>query len=145
PQTDYYRLQAIFMSGYRPSQWVPQVQRKLNEATAAQEKDAAEANAKIDAAVAKTKKEADGLRQSFAERLFADGLARLPEAIREDVRVALATAPDKRTEMQKYLVAKFQKDLRPDAAALAPALARTYPEYAARSKTLADTIKFEEA
>ena len=29
PQTDYYRLQAIFMSGYRPSQWVPQEQRRL--------------------------------------------------------------------------------------------------------------------
>jgi Protein of unknown function (DUF1553)/Protein of unknown function (DUF1549) len=144
PQTEYYRLQAVFMSGYRPSQWVPQVQRKLNEATAAQEKAATEANAKVDAAVAKTKKEADVLRQSFAERLFADGLAKLPEAIREDVRMALATAPDKRNEVQKYLGAKFQKDLRPDAAALAAVLTRTYPEYANRSKTLADAIRAEE-
>src|SRR5205807_4013169 len=81
PQTDYYRLQAVFMSGYRPSQWVPQVQRKLNEATAAQEKDAAQVNAQVDAAVARLKKEADALRQSFAERLLVDGLAKLPEAI----------------------------------------------------------------
>jgi hypothetical protein len=145
PQTDYYRLQAVFMSGYRPSQWVPQVQRKLNEASATQEKDAARVNGKIDAAVAKLQKEAEALRQSFAERLLADGLANLPEAIREDVRVALATAPDKQTGVQRYLVAKFRKDLRPDAAALAPALARTYPEYAARSKVLADAINAEEA
>ena len=49
PQTDYYRMQAIFMSGYRPGQWVPQVQRKLPEATAAQEKEAKEHAAKLDA------------------------------------------------------------------------------------------------
>jgi hypothetical protein len=145
PQTDYYRLQAVFMSAYRPSQWVPQVQRKLNEATAAQEKEAADANKKVDAVVAKIKKEDEALRQSFAERLFADGLAKLPEAIREDVRVALATAPDKQNEVQKYLVAKFRKDLRPDAGTLPAVLARTYPEYAERSKTLADAIRSEEA
>lgn len=57
PQTDYYRMQAIFMSGYRPSQWVPQVQRKLNEATAFQEKEAKEHNAKIDALIAPLKKQ----------------------------------------------------------------------------------------
>src|SRR5579864_912518 len=36
PQSEYYRLQAIFMSAYRPGQWVPQVQRRLLEATAAE-------------------------------------------------------------------------------------------------------------
>ncbi|HEY2908937.1 MAG TPA: DUF1549 domain-containing protein, partial [Gemmataceae bacterium] len=41
PQADYYRLQAVFMSGYRPNQWVPQEQRRLLEATASQEKEAA--------------------------------------------------------------------------------------------------------
>src|SRR4029077_7998625 len=40
PQTDYYRIQAIFMSAYRPAQWVPQEQRHLFEATQAQEKEA---------------------------------------------------------------------------------------------------------
>ena len=29
PQTDYYRVQAVFMSGYRPTQWVPQVAAAL--------------------------------------------------------------------------------------------------------------------
>ena len=28
-QEEYYRVQAVFMSGYRPAQWVPQVERKL--------------------------------------------------------------------------------------------------------------------
>src|SRR5438552_6806154 len=57
PQTEYYRVQAVFMSGYRPSQWVPQVERKLNQATAAQEKEAKEVNAKVDASVAGLKKQ----------------------------------------------------------------------------------------
>ncbi len=145
PQTDYYRLQAIFMSGYRPSQWIPQVQRKLNEATAAQEKEAAEYNAKIDASVAKLKKQADELRQRFADRLFEERLAKLPEAIREDVRVALATAADKRNEVQKYLANKFQKELRPEGAALQAVLSKNFPEYAEKSKPLADALKAEEA
>jgi hypothetical protein len=145
PQTEYYRLQAIFMSGYRPSQWVPQVQRKRNEATAAQEREAAEYNAKVDAAVAKVRKQAEELRQRFAERLFEDRLAKLPEAIRDDVRGALATAADKRNEVQKYLADKFQKDLRPTAAALEAALTKGFPEYAGKAKPLADALKEEEA
>ena len=36
-QTEYYRVQAVFMGGYRPAQWIPQVERKRLEATAAQE------------------------------------------------------------------------------------------------------------
>jgi hypothetical protein len=63
PQTDYYRMQAIFMSGYRPGQWVPQVQRKLQESTAAQEKEAKEYNAKIEAAIAPLKKEQTELKK----------------------------------------------------------------------------------
>ena len=29
-QEEYYQVQAVFMSGYRPAQWIPQVERKLN-------------------------------------------------------------------------------------------------------------------
>jgi hypothetical protein len=67
PQTDYYRMQAIFMSGYRPSQWIPQVQRKLNEATAAQEKEANEHNKKIDVTIAPLKKELAALKKDEKE------------------------------------------------------------------------------
>ena len=62
PQTDYYRMQAIFMSGYRPGQWIPQVQRKLNESTAAQEKAAKEHNARIDVEIAAIKKQWGALK-----------------------------------------------------------------------------------
>jgi len=145
PQTDYYRLQAVLMSGYRPAQWVPQVQRRLLEATAAQEKEAAALNVRIDAEVTRLKKQGDELRRQLAERLFADQLAKLPEPIREDVRQALATAPDRRSEVQKYLAAKFQRDLRPDAAALPAVLLRSYPECVERTKGLAEALRKEEA
>jgi Protein of unknown function (DUF1553)/Protein of unknown function (DUF1549)/Planctomycete cytochrome C len=67
PQTDYYRMQAIFVSGYRPSQWVPQVQRKLEESTAAQEKEAKQLAAKIDALTAPLKKQAAELKKTEKE------------------------------------------------------------------------------
>jgi hypothetical protein len=145
PQAEYYRLQAIFMSAYRPSQWVPQVQRRLLEATEAQQKEAQDHNAMVDAAITPLRKQAAELTAQFAERLFADRLGKLPEAIREDVRQALATDPAKRTEVQKYLADKFQKDLRPDPRALEPLLKGTYPDYATRAAAVAAAVQAEEA
>jgi hypothetical protein len=144
PQTDYYRLQAIFMGAYRPSQWVPQAERRRLEASEAQEKELNEHNAKIDAAVAELKKQADALTKEYADKLFAERLAALPEAIREDVKGALAADPAQRSDVQKYLADKFQKDLRPDPPALAQILPKTYPEYAAKSTPIAEQIKAEQ-
>ncbi len=36
PQRDYYQMQAIFTGAYRPAQWVPQVERRLLQASAAE-------------------------------------------------------------------------------------------------------------
>jgi hypothetical protein len=145
PQTEYYRMTAIFMGAYRPEKWVPQVERRLFEASAAQEKEAKEHNAKVDAAVAALKKEADALRRKFADRLFQERLAALPAQIRDDVRLALATAPAKRSEVQKYLAVKFEAELRPPPAALPATLAKSYPEYQQQSKSLTERMQAEVA
>jgi hypothetical protein len=145
PQADYYRMQAVFMSAYRPTQWVPQVQRRLLDATAAQEKEATAHNAIVDAAIAALRKQLGALNQQFGERRFNERLAALPEAIRDDVRTALATDAGKRTEVQKYLAGKFQKDLRPEAGTLAKLLSDAYPEYKTRAQDLDAKIKAEEA
>ena len=145
PQTDYYRMQAVFMSAYRPAQWVPQVQRRLLEATEAQEKEAAAHNATVNTAVAALRKQLDDVNKQFGERRFAERLATLPEAIREDIRTALATEAGKRTEVQKYLAGKFEKDLRPDPATLARLLTAAYPDYKTRAQELDTKIKAEEA
>ncbi len=81
PQTDYYRMQAIFMSAYRPSQWVPQVQRRILEASEAQEKEAKEFNAKIDAAVAPLKKQIEEVKKQKEQ---AAKLAELTKALQAE-------------------------------------------------------------
>jgi hypothetical protein len=128
PQRDYYRLQAVFMGAYRPYQWVPQVERKLMEASQAQITAANEHNARIDAAVVAIVQEGEVLKAQYAGRLLDDRLARLPEPIREDTRTALAADPSTRTDVQKYLAEKFQAELKPEGDALIKALTDTYPE-----------------
>src|SRR5262245_22018379 len=110
PQSEYYRMQAIFMSAYRPGQWVPQVQRRLLEATAQQEKEAAAHNARLDAAIAKVNQQKADLQKQFAERLFSERLAKLPPQLRDDVKTALSAEPAKRSEIQKYLAAKLKQN-----------------------------------
>jgi hypothetical protein len=93
PQTDYYRLQAIFMSGYRPGQWIPQVQRKLHEASAVQEKAAADHNAKIDALLAPLKKEQAELKKMEKEPKAKERLPKLAEEIKA-LEVTKRTLPE---------------------------------------------------
>jgi hypothetical protein len=145
PQTDYYRLEAVFMGAYRPAQWVPQVERHLFEMSAAQDKENKENNARIDAAVAPLRKQIEELQKQFGERLFNERLAKLPEAIREDVKTALATEAAKRNEVQKYLAGKFQNELRPEPKTLAKLLTDTYPEFKTKHQEAEAVIRAEEA
>ncbi len=126
-QADYYRVQAIFMSGYRPADWVPQAERKRLEATEVQETRAKAVNDQIDAAIARRQKVIDAITTAFGERRFEERLAALPVAIREDVRAAFATAADKRNEVQSYLFGKFESELRPPPGVLANRLASESP------------------
>jgi hypothetical protein len=138
PQRDYYQMQAIFMSAYRPSQWVPQVQRRLLEATAVEQAAAAKHNSGIDAAIIEQRKKRSSLVALLTMRLAEERLAALPVEIRDDVRIALKTPPRKRNEVQKYLATKFQLVVYPAGPALEQTLAKRYPEYAG-------TRKFDEA
>ncbi|MFI5456211.1 MAG: DUF1553 domain-containing protein [Isosphaerales bacterium] len=139
-QEEYYQVQAVFMSGYRPAQWVPQVERKLNESTAVQQAEAKAFNAKIDTKVAELNAKAQSLKTTFAARLFNDRLAKLPEPIREDTRHALAAEAGKRTEVQKYLAGKFAKHLHPPENEVPTLLTATYPDYKAQAAQIASAI-----
>src|SRR5262249_18535891 len=85
------------------------------------------------------------LQQEYGRRLFEDRLARTPAAIREDVRTALNTAPARRTEVQKYLAAKFAQELRPPLPGLVTTLLGSYPEFRARHQRLQAAVATEEA
>jgi len=141
-QHEYYQIQAIFMSAYRPNQWVPQEQRRLLDASEAQEN---EATAKKDSALAQLQKKLEDLKHEFSGFYFTGRLGKLPEAIREDVRVALITDPAKRTEVQKYLAGKFEKDLKPDPKTLERVLATEFVTYKIRLKEIEDAVKSEKA
>ena len=140
PHTDYYRMQAIFMSGYRPGQWVPQVQRKLSESTAAQEKDAKERTAKIDASLAPLKKQLAELTNEFTTKIYEDGLAKLPQETRDAVRAAFAADSKKRTAEQKQLVDKHQAELKPAGPIIAKKL-EADAAYKVKQQKIAEEIK----
>ena len=129
PQTDYYRLQAIFMSAFRPQQWVPQMERKIPVATAAEKKVATEHNGRIDAEVVRLRSELDTLRKDHMQKWFDQQLSMLPEAIRNDVRVAIEKPVDQRTLVEVYLAEKFQSQLRPADNKVANVLSDAFPEY----------------
>ncbi len=134
PQTDYFRLQAVFMSAYRPQQWIPQADRKIPIATASQKKAAAEQNGKIDAEINRLQGEINASRAEHQQKLFDQRLATLPEPIRNDVKQAVDKPADQRTDVEKYLAEKFQAVLRPDDATLNKVLPESFAEY----KTLVD-------
>lgn len=129
PQVEYYRLQAVFMSAFRPRQWIPQMERRLLVATASQKRAADEHNGKLDAEIARLKKELADLRGQHKQKLFDDRLTTLPEVIRNDVKLALEKAADQRTEVEKYLAEKFRALLQPDDKTLDKILPETFTEY----------------
>jgi hypothetical protein len=143
PQTDYYRLQAIFMSGYRPTKWVPQVQRRLLEGSRVQEEETQTFNKQVDAAVGRLNKELDMLRRDFGDRLFAQLLSKLPADEQEQVREAFQVEPKRRTPAQTALVKKHETNLRPKMPALAKALADAFPDYRSQAGDLEIRIKTE--
>jgi len=135
-QADYYRLQAIFMPALRPTQWVPQMKRRLLKATRKQQDSAQKQNAKVDANLKRITGELTTLETTFAQKLHDSRLAALPLPIRADVDRALKTEGGRRDEIQQYLAGKFGGHLRPDQKALATALPRAFPEYPRRQSEL---------
>src|SRR5262249_49017004 len=96
-------------------------------------------------AIARRRKAGEAIPAAFADRRFAQRLEALPGAIREDVRVAFATAPAKRNEVQRYLFGKFQAELRPNPKEIAALLARESPRDRDLLATLAAANARDEA
>ena len=140
PQTDYFRMQAVLMGAYRPDNWVPQMERRLKTATAAQQRTAADRNKQIDEAVKMLESDQADLLQTAAAKLFAARLAELPQADREAVETAFAVAEDQRSDAQKALVEHHQKQLQPDGEELKTALAETNAEWKQQSDDIAAQI-----
>ena len=128
-QKNYYQLQAVFMSVYNPDAWIPFRDRKRPVASKRQVDAAAVHNKQVDAELAALKNELATLRAMMVEELFLQRIGTLPEVLRADVSAAVGTAVEKQTVIQKYLVQKFGKLVRPDAKELEAALLADYPAY----------------
>ena len=131
PQAEYYQMQAILMGAYRPKEWIPQKDRRILIASAAQKRTADEHNGKIDQEIARIKQEQAELKARQKQKLFEDRLAGVAEQIRVDVKTAIEKPADQRSDVEKYLVEKFQSHLQPDDKTLDKLLPETYADYRA--------------
>lgn len=153
PQRDYYRLVDVFKGAYDEYDWLkPDIRPGLGPVSQdvlggrflpyvttlekrAWEKQNGEVQKNIDALRSTIDRKAEGLTVKYLE----ERLIQLPEVLRGDLRTMLATDPKKRDQVQRYLAAKFEKELRIDRDILKkldPAFTKESEELEARIKTL---------
>jgi hypothetical protein len=132
PQRDYYRLMALFTPAYNPRDWrpvypwKPEVQdRGLPDLSPRELAELQRHNREVERRVGELTARLAALRRPYETRLREARLQAVPEPIRADTRAAVDAPAATRTEVQKYLAAKFEAKLRvtPEelAAALGPA------------------------
>ncbi|MBL8240439.1 MAG: PSD1 domain-containing protein [Bryobacterales bacterium] len=86
-QKDYYRFLALFTTAYNPTDWIQPQNHHLYLLPTAE-------------------------HEAIEARMLNDQLKTIPEPIRDDLKAALKTPADKRTEVQKYLFKKFDEPFR---------------------------------
>jgi hypothetical protein len=100
PQTDYYRLRAVFEPALNPKNWRTPAQRLIALATT---DDRARA-AQIEVEAAKIDQERLKKQQEYIEQTFEKELAKLAEPQREPIRTARKTPVARQTTEQKKLL-----------------------------------------
>jgi hypothetical protein len=119
PQEDYYRLMALFTPAYNPADWkvvfpydAKVKDLALPDISAVEKAKLDRENAEIDQRIAALNGRLEDLRRPYRESIFGKKIESLPEPIRADTRKAIDTQADKRTEIEKYLVTKFEGALK---------------------------------
>lgn len=103
PQTDYYRLRAVFEPAFHVQKW-----RKPRERLISLYTEADRAQAAVVEAEAKLVEEERTRRQAeFIAATFEKELAKLPEELREPARAARDTPEKERTPEQKQLLKQY--------------------------------------
>jgi mono/diheme cytochrome c family protein len=136
PQRDYYRLADVFKGAFDEHDWIrPLAEEKYGlkwpgrylpyitpGATPVQ---LMEEEKQRQQRIFDLQKEIESLQGMLAEKaaplkkkVVDQRLEELPRELREDLRGVIDTAPDKRTEAQKYLANKFEKQLKVEIADL---------------------------
>ena len=127
PQRDYYRLSAILRSAYDPYDWLSPNELPVGPRAEWDEtntrimpggwpeeeiREIEEYNAPIQERIKRLEQEIEEKAKPLREQVLAEKWAKVPEAIRDDVRAALDTPQAQRSEPQKYLVQKFGEKIR---------------------------------
>ena len=126
PQRDYYALAAIFKGAYDEHDWLkPNLSnpvdkdpkrylfRYLPHVPAEELREWEVSVVKLKAEIASLKKALDELAVSIRSRYFEEGLAKLPESVRSDVRRAFDIEENERDDVQNYLIEKFEATRHP--------------------------------
>jgi hypothetical protein len=130
PQRDYYRLKAVFQGAFDEHDWLsphPSVYDDLKEFRAPllrylpyvppgktaveileERRVAEELNHNLDLAMRTLKKGLEEKAAPIKKKIIAARLKQLPQALQDDLQKVQDTAPEKRTEVQKYLATKFE-------------------------------------
>ncbi len=103
PQTDYYRLRAIFEPAYNVKSWRPPAARRISLYSDADRQKAAQ----IEAEAVRIDQERQKKQQQHIEATFVKQLAKVPEPMREKARTAHDTPPPKRTAEQQRLLKEY--------------------------------------
>jgi hypothetical protein len=101
PQTDYYRMRAVFEPALNWKSWIIPRDRVISLYTDADRAKAAE----VEAEAAKLQAAYNEKQNKLVDEAFEKALEKFPEDQREMFRSAFKTPDDKRTEEQKKLVA----------------------------------------
>ena len=134
PQRDYYRLVAIFKGAYDEHDWLKpsllagkykNTGRSLPYVISDERQRWKLQKQPIDSQIDKLKVDLESTRRRLVEKHLSARLEKLPQKLHDDLRKMLSTPADKRSEVQKYLASKFEKQLRIDTGTLE----RLEPEY----------------
>ena len=108
PQRDYYRLSAILQGAYDPYEWKSPNKREFPLALESELEEARKINEPLQAELNRIQEETRKIFEPFKNKLIEERLDSLPSEVRADLKAAEAVSEDKRTELQKYLMAKFK-------------------------------------
>src|SRR4030095_13654598 len=154
PQRDYYRLSAIFRTAYDPYDWlIPNKnvddeigkidwrQRYLTGIPEAEGREIESQNAPYAKQIRQQEESLEQLAGSYRQKLLSEELAKYPEELRQDVKLALEVPSAKRNRLQRDLVEKFASPLNSSI----KSLEIHFPDFKMNSeKTRRDIRKLEE-
>jgi len=107
PQRDYYRLLSLITPAFNVENWKNPKQRALPAVSPSKKAEIDSANATITQQIAEWETDIAAVKRARKEQLLDTKLASVPEPLRADAKIALATPGEKQTEVQRELMLKF--------------------------------------